>query len=126
MPQTFPDTWCRPGEGSAPIWRAKLLGKQGPWTLAALTVQSEPETGARANYAVGRVQRDVFGRSSIAVMAANRHLDGVNEGAVSVDTTLLFGPTFNFTGQWLSSHGHHRDGNVAWFVRPRDAVSPQL
>lgn len=98
---------------------AKLLGKQGPWTLAALTVQSEPqETGARANYSIGRVQRDVFGRSSVALMATNRHLGGVNEGAVSVDTTLLFGRTFNFTGQWLSGHGRHRDGNVAWFVRP--------
>lgn len=98
---------------------AKLLGKQGPWTVAALAVQSEPsETGVRANYSVGRVQRDVFGRSSIAVTGANRHLDGANAGAVSVDTTLLFGRTFNFTGQWLSSHGRRRDGTIAWFVRP--------
>jgi hypothetical protein len=97
----------------------KLLGKQGAWTLAALSVQSEqPDTDARANYSVGRVQRDLFGRSSVAVTAANRHLDGMNEGSVGVDTTLLFGPTFNFTGQWLSSYGLHGDGTTAWFVRP--------
>jgi len=42
---------------------AKLLGRQGPWTMAALSVQSEPlSSGERANYTVGRAQRAVFGR----------------------------------------------------------------
>jgi hypothetical protein len=98
---------------------AKLLGKQGPWTLAALSVESDPlATGHRANYTVGRAQRDIFGRSSVALSTANRRLDGLNEGSMGIDTTLFFTRTFNFTGQWLASWGRYRSGNVAWYVRP--------
>lgn len=97
----------------------KLLGKQGPWTLAAIAAQSEPlADGDRATYSIGRAQRDVFGRSSIALMAANRRQDGVDEGSVGVDATVLVKRTFNFTGQWLASWGHHSQGTVAWYVRP--------
>jgi len=97
----------------------KLLGKQGPWTVAALSVVSEPlATGSRANYTVGRLQRDVLGRSNVAVMVANRRLDDVNSGSVGIDTTLFFSRTFNFTGQFVKSWGLHRDGTLAWYVRP--------
>ena len=98
---------------------AKLLGKQGPWTLAALSVQSEPlAQDQRASYTVGRAQRAVFGRSAVAVMGASRRLAGLNEGSIGVDTNLLFGRTFNFTGQWLASYGGYHHGTIAWFVRP--------
>jgi hypothetical protein len=98
---------------------AKLLGKQGPWTVAALSVVSEPlSTGSRANYTVGRLQRDVMGRSNVAVMVANRRLDDVNSGSIGLDTTLFFSRTFNFTGQFVKSWGLYRDGSLAWFVRP--------
>lgn len=70
---------------------AKLLGKQGPWTVAALSVVSEPlDTGSRANYTVGRLQRDVLGRSNVAVMVANRRLDGIDSGSIGLDTTLFW------------------------------------
>jgi hypothetical protein len=98
---------------------AKLLGRQGPWTVAALSVLSEPLTlDERASYTVARAQRALFGRSTVAVTGASRHLDGLNEGSVGIDTTLLFGRTFNFTGQWLASHGRYGSGTIAWFVRP--------
>lgn len=98
---------------------AKLLGKQGPWTVAALSAISEPlDTGSRANYTVGRLQRDVLGRSNVAVMVANRRLDGIDSGSVGIDTTFFFSRTFNFTGQFVKSWGLHRDGTLAWFVRP--------
>lgn len=98
---------------------AKLLGKQGPWTVAALSVQSDRlATNKRANYTVGRVQRELFGRSSLALMSANRRLGGLNEGSIGIDTNLLFGKTFNFTGQWFASYGRYSYGTIAWFVRP--------
>lgn len=98
---------------------AKLLGKQGPWTMAALSVQSKPlAAGSRGHYTVGRVQRDLFGRSNVAVLAANRRLQGRDEGSVGLDTSLYFTRTFNFTGQWLTSWGRYHHGAVGWFVRP--------
>ena len=97
----------------------KLLGKQGPWTTALFSVESNLIAGVgRANYTVGRVRRDVFGRSAVALTTANRNLDGVNQGSVSVDTNLLFGKTFNFTGQVVKSWGRFGQGSEAFFLRP--------
>lgn len=96
----------------------KLLGKQGPWTLAAISVLSAPlEDDRRATYTIGRAQRSV-GRSAVAVMGAQRTLAGINEGSIGIDTTLLFGRAFNFTGQWLASYGRYAHGTIAWYVRP--------
>jgi hypothetical protein len=97
----------------------KVLGKQGPWTMALLSAQSDPiESAERANYTVGRVQRDVFGRSSIALTAANRNLAGVNQGSVGVDTNLFFTKTFNLTAQVVKSWGLFSRGTEGFYVRP--------
>jgi hypothetical protein len=97
----------------------KLLGKQGPWTTAFLTTQTDPiEDLGRANFTVGRLQRDVFGRSSIALMADNRNLDGQNNGSVSLDTNLFFSRTWGMTAQAVQSWGGYGRGAQAFFVRP--------
>ncbi len=97
----------------------KLLGKQGPLTMALFSVESDPIPGAgRANYTVGRLQRDVFGRSAVAATIANRNLAGINQGSVSADTNLLFGKTFNFTGQVVKTWGLFSQGSEAFYVRP--------
>ena len=73
----------------------KLLGKQGPWTTSFISTVGEPtDDEGRANVLVGRLQRDVFGRSTVAVMADNRTLDGRHQGAMSVDTNLFFTRTW--------------------------------
>ena len=98
---------------------AKLLGKQGPWTIAAISAQADPVGSSRgANYAIGRAQRDVFGRSTVAVMGANRRFDGRDEGSFSADANLLFGRTFNLTAQAVKSYGLFAHGTEAFFVRP--------
>jgi hypothetical protein len=96
----------------------KLLGRQGPWTLAAFSVVSAPIDGDRANYTVARAQRDILGRSNVALMVSNRRLRGVDEGAVEIDSNLLFTKTFGFTGQLIKTHGRFGQGTWAWFVRP--------
>ncbi len=97
----------------------KVLGKQGPWTMALLSAESDPiENAGRANYTVGRIQRDVAGRSSVALTTANRNLAGVNRGSVSVDTNLFFTKTFNFTGQVVKSWGLFSHGTEGFYVRP--------
>jgi Domain of unknown function (DUF5916)/Carbohydrate family 9 binding domain-like len=97
----------------------KVLGKQGPWTMAFLSAESDPiATSGRANYTVGRVQRDVLGRSNVALTTANRNLGGVNQGSVGVDANLFFTKTFNLTAQAVKSWGLFSRGTEAFYVRP--------
>lgn len=97
----------------------KLLGKQGPWTTAFISAQAEiPDAEWGANYTVARVQRDVSGRSTIAMMGANRRFDGVDEGSLSADANLFFSRTFGMTAQVIKSYGRFGRGTEAFFVRP--------
>ena len=97
----------------------KELGKHGPWTTAFLTTWTDPiEDQGRANFTVGRVQRDVCGRSSMAVMMDNRRLEGRDQGSVSFDTNLFFSKVFGMTAQVVQSWGPYANGTEAFFVRP--------
>ena len=98
---------------------AKLLGKQGPWTTAFISAQADiPGASRRANYTVARAQRDIFGRSNVAIMGANRRFDGVDQGSVSTDANLIFGRTFNMTAQIVKSYGRFGRGANLFFIRP--------
>lgn len=97
----------------------KLLGRQGPWTAAFITAQTDPVDGeASANYTVGRIQRDVFGRSAIAINFDNRRFDDRDQGSVSVDTNLFFSKFVGMTAQVVQSWGPFGAGAEAFFVRP--------
>jgi len=97
----------------------KLLGKQGPWTMAFISAQADiPGASRRANYTIARAQRDIFGRSNVAIMGANRRFDGVDQGSVSADANLIFGRTFNMTGQVVRSYGRFGRGANLFFIRP--------
>lgn len=97
----------------------KVLGKQGPWAMYGLSVESDPiETSGRGNYTVARLQRDVLGRSNVAVMAANRSLAGVNQGSVSMDTNLFFTKTLGLTAQVVKSWGLFQSSTEGFYVRP--------
>jgi hypothetical protein len=97
----------------------KVLGRQGPWTFAALASQSEPlGDSSKATYTVARAQKDVLGSSNMAFMVANRSLEGDNRGSASFDATLFFTKTIGMTGQLIRSYGPFDDGVWAYFVRP--------
>jgi Domain of unknown function (DUF5916)/Carbohydrate family 9 binding domain-like len=97
----------------------KLLGKQGPWTMAFISAESDPlGTKQSANYTVGRVQRDILGRSTVAVMSSNRRFNGVDQGAFSADTSLFFGRTFSMTAQAVKTYGPFTRGTAAFLIRP--------
>jgi Domain of unknown function (DUF5916)/Carbohydrate family 9 binding domain-like len=97
----------------------KLLGKQGPWTVAFISAESDPSgTTQSANYSVGRVQRDILGRSTVAVMASNRQFNHADQGAFSADTNLFFGRTFSLTAQAVRSYGPFGHGTTAFLIRP--------
>ena len=98
---------------------SKLLGKQGPWAMVLLSAESDPiGDEGRANYTVARAQRDVSGRSTVAIMGANRRLEGKDQGSVSADWNLFFTRTFSMTGQAVKSYGRFGRGSWLYFVRP--------
>ncbi len=97
----------------------KLLGKQGPWTMVLLSAESDRNGGGQlANYTVARAQRDIFGRSTVAIMGANRRLEGKDQGSISSDANLSFTRTFGMAGQVVKSYGPFGRGTAAFFVRP--------
>ena len=98
---------------------AKLLGKQGPWTLAGTYAETEAlGTEATARYSVARVQRSLFGRSNVAVMMANRDTAGHSQGSASTDATLFFTRTLGMTAQLVQGYGPFDEGTAGWFLRP--------
>ena len=98
---------------------SKLLGKQGPWAMVLLSAESDPiGDEGRANYTVARAQRDVSGRSTVAVMGANRRFEGKDQGSISADANLFFTRTFAITAQAVKSYGRFGRGSEAFFVRP--------
>jgi hypothetical protein len=97
---------------------AQVLGKQGPWTLAALGTRSVPLGDSTvATYGVVRTQRDI-GLSSAALMLANRTLEGVDQGSVGADATLFFTRTLGMTAQFVQSWGPGDGGSLGYFLRP--------
>ncbi|MBU8921183.1 MAG: carbohydrate binding family 9 domain-containing protein [Bacteroidales bacterium] len=97
----------------------KILGKQGPWTFAALSAISDPlDDQDEATYSVARVQRDILGSSNVSFMAADRALNGNNQGSASADATLFFTRTLGMTTQLVKSYGQGDGDTWAYFIRP--------
>jgi hypothetical protein len=104
----------------------QFLGRVGPWTLSGIGTYSkiapEPLPGEpdppRATYAIGRAQRDILGSSNVAVMFANRTLNGRYQGSASTDATLFFTRTLGMTAQFAQSWGAFDSGTQAYFLRP--------
>jgi hypothetical protein len=104
-------------------WGGKSIGNVGETNFSAIVTSGdleidEPPTSTRAEYGIVRIQRGLPGGSTIGVLAANRRLDGSNQGSIGLDTTLFFTETLGFTGQLIRVHGSSSDGGLAWFVRP--------
>lgn len=96
----------------------QLLGRQGPWTVAALGARSVPlGDSVVGTYGVLRAQRDI-GSSSAAVTVANRTLEGVHQGSIGADATLFFTRTLGMTAQLVQSWGPGTGGSWGYFVRP--------
>lgn len=97
---------------------AKLLGRQGPWTVALLGTGAEAaDPDPRSFFGVARAQRDI-GRSSVAATWAGKQAGANGHGSVSADATLFLGQTFGVTAQMVESYGDFSAGSSAFFVRP--------
>ncbi len=70
---------------------AKLTGRQGPYSLGVINMQTESLGAIRANnFTVGRIKRDVFGRSAIGTLFTNR------QSSVNGDHNRVFAADGNF------------------------------
>jgi hypothetical protein len=103
----------------------KVVGGLGGFDVAAIATRADLEldeddtrSTTEADYTVFRMQRGVFGPSTIGLLAANRRAEGEDAGSLGVDMTLFFTETLGMTGQFLRSHGPINDGASGWFVRP--------
>jgi hypothetical protein len=103
----------------------KIVGGLGGFEIAAIATRADLEleeddaqSTTEADYTVLRVQRGVFGPSTIGLLAANRRADGEDQGSIGADMTLFFSETLGMTGQFLRSHGPTNDGTIGWFLRP--------
>jgi hypothetical protein len=103
----------------------KIVGGLGGFDIAAIATRADLESEeddtpstTEADYTVFRMQRGIFGPSTIGLLAANRHVDGEDAGSIGADMTLFFTETLGMTGQFLRSHGPTHDGASGWFVRP--------
>jgi hypothetical protein len=102
----------------------KVIGGVGGFQVAAIAARADLENSddhpqiRDADYTVVRVQRGIFGSSTIGILAANRRVADENTGSVGADMTLFFTDTLGMTGQVLRSHGSSGDGTLGWFLRP--------
>ncbi len=99
---------------------AKVYGKVGGNEIVLLTAQTkESENGGNsANFTVFRFKRDVMKNSTVGLLAANKLVNGKNQGTVGLDTSLFFTKTFKFTGQLALSYGDGNKSDLAFFLRP--------
>jgi hypothetical protein len=105
---------------------AKVVGGLGGgFEVAAIATRADLESEdddtpstTEADYTVFRLQRGVFGPSTIGLLAANRRVNGEDAGSLGLDMTLFFTETLGMTGQFLRSHGPTHDGAKGWFLRP--------
>jgi len=99
----------------------KVFGKEGGLEFSGLSVQAMPNDERNedsANFSIFRLKTDVLKSSNVGFLAANKLLNGRNQGAAGIDTALNFSDKFRFTGQVAVSYGDRRTDNFAFFLRP--------
>jgi hypothetical protein len=97
------------GSDAVPILAGgRVTGKEGRFSFGAMNLQTDRVEGVvpETNFAVVRVKRDIFRRSSIGALFTNRskstQADGTNQ-AYGVDGNFAFGPDVTFGGFYSQS-----------------------
>jgi len=69
----------------------KITGKVGGFDVGALSIQSDSQNGlASENFAVGRVRKELLGRSYVGAIFTNRQGDGRFNRVVGADARFVF------------------------------------
>ncbi len=83
-----------------PLGGVRATGKFGGWAVGALLMDDEapgkvvpptdPASGERARFAIGRLARDIFGQSTVGVMATDRTFAGSRNTVGSLDSRITW------------------------------------
>lgn len=105
---------------------AKLIGRDGPWEIGLINAVSERQdyttyggsaaTVPMANYAVVRLKRDIFSRSSIGFLSVNKDSRSASavspyQRALGLDMNLRFQDNHYITSMLARSINHGAAGN---------------
>jgi hypothetical protein len=112
-------------------WGARLTGRQGPWSVGLLDVQTDsleflapsgPGTLPEANWGVVRVKRNIGQRSTLGVIATNREGEGGDFNRVyGLDANLNLTRRFNLSGFFTQSDDPGFQGGEDWAAGARAA-----
>lgn len=107
------------GQAVPVLGGARLTGRQGPFSIGVLNIQTDDEPSARAvstNFSALRVKRNLLRRSNVGVMATRRGPAIGGTGAPSytfgADATLLFFKSINVTGYYAMTSVPGRTGGA--------------
>jgi hypothetical protein len=98
----------------------KLYGKVGGYEFGVLSAQTKDNSEGEesANFSVIRLKRDIMKSSFFGFMAANRLVNGKNQGTLGLDSSHYFTETIRFTGQFAMSYRGGDGQDFAFFLRP--------
>ena len=109
-----------------PEYGARLTGKMGKFSLGFIfandrspgqaVASTDPEFGKKAQFAIGRVNYDVLGRSTIGVMYTDREFDGSFNRIGGVDGSFKWKKNYFANFQALESSTKDLQGN--YFAGP--------
>jgi len=104
---------------------AKLYGKSGDYEFSALSTQTKEDNGegASTNFSVFRLKWDIMKSSNLGFTAANKLVNGRNQGTFGLDTALYLTNTLRFTGQLAMSYGDEKRSDAAFFLKPSYVTS---
>jgi len=106
-----------------PQFGARLTGKVGPYSLGILAADdrgpgdsvpdSDPLAGERATFAIARVNREIFGQSSLGLVYTDREFPGLSafNRVGGVDSRLKFNPNWTGNFQAVVSSTRNPDGS---------------
>ena len=104
-----------------PDFGARLSGRLGHYGLGLLVADDkapgelalpgDPLFGKRAEFVIGRLDRDIFRQSSLGAIYTDRELDGSFNRVGGIDTRLKFSNTWTGTLQGVVSSTRNLDGS---------------
>ncbi len=103
-----------------PNYGVRLTGRTGPYSIGAIfaddsspgksVLRTDPLNGKNALFGLLRINRDIFGQSSVGMIYTHREFEGDSNRVGGVDFNLKWHGIYNLYGQSLASSTKFRDG----------------